>query len=260
MGDLSFGHSFSLVANLNSDTAPHYVPSIITQASTTFQWFTPVPWLGNFCFELAHRFPLLIRKLTRVVTWVEEVCDEQLELNTALDDAELLRKKTALGHFIRSANLDGDKKATERLALCGDTFAIAIGGSHSTSPILIMLFYALAQRPELQMQLREEISSAGIMKLLNNDGYLLREGAAMEGLGKLVLMDACINETMRLHSPIPSGGARQTVDTGVQIGKILIPPQTVVIAPRWSIGRCTTACHAMPAFRYGCLPRTYSFL
>ncbi|KAI0508825.1 cytochrome P450 [Xylaria bambusicola] len=104
-----------------------------------------------------------------------------------------------------------------------------------------MLFYALAPRPELQMQLRDEIKTAGIITLLNDEERVLTEGVAAERLGNLVLMDACINETMRLYPSIPSGGARQTTSTRIQIGNHWIPPDTVVVAPRWSIGRLESA-------------------
>ncbi|OTB17918.1 hypothetical protein K445DRAFT_9769 [Daldinia sp. EC12] len=60
-------------------------------------------------------------------------------------------------------------------------------------------------------------------------------------LERLPLLDACINEALRLYPVVPTGGIRQTTDRGIMIDGKWIPPYTVIVAPRWSIGRLASA-------------------
>ncbi|KAI0013532.1 cytochrome P450 [Xylariaceae sp. FL0662B] len=248
ISDLTFGRPLSLVANLNSNIKPHYAPSLISQGMSMFRWFTPAPWLGHLCFALAPYMPLVTQKWNRIFKWTAEVCDDHLERNIGAGNGtenistHLENQADAFSYFIRSARREDDSESLDHLALYGDTFAVAIAGTHTTSAVLTMLYYVLAQRPELQDEVRREIIIAGVVnKAFGIRGARLKEEIDMEALDKLPLMDACINETMRIYSPLPSGGARQTVDTGIWIGDKWIPPHTVVVAPRWSIGRLESA-------------------
>lgn len=51
-------------------------------------------------------------------------------------------------------------------------------------------------------------------------------------------LNAVINEALRLHPALPSGGLRQTPPDGVTIAGQYIPGNVVVSAPRYSLGRC----------------------
>ncbi|KAI1505653.1 cytochrome P450 [Biscogniauxia marginata] len=249
IGDLAFGRQFSLVISLTSNVKPHYhyAPALISQAASMLRWFTPAPWLGHICFVLARYLPLVTQKWNRIFTWTAEICDEQLQRETGDGNKSNFMEPhsdsqdNAFAHFIQSARHDDDNESINRLELYGDAFAVAIAGTHTTSAVLTMLFYVLAQRPGLQDELRREIASMEVVKISDKDRNGLKEEIDVIALGKLSLMDGCINETMRLYSPLPSGGARQTVDKGVWIGDRWIPPHTVVISPRWSIGRLESA-------------------
>jgi cytochrome P450 len=50
-------------------------------------------------------------------------------------------------------------------------------------------------------------------------------------LSRLQHLDAVINETMRLHPPVPSGVQRQTPREGLLVGEIFIPGNTIVQVP-----------------------------
>jgi cytochrome P450 family 628 len=56
-------------------------------------------------------------------------------------------------------------------------------------------------------------------------------------LSKLPYLDAIINETMRLHPPVPSGVQRQTPAKGLQVGDMFIPGNTLVRVPLYTICR-----------------------
>ena len=50
-------------------------------------------------------------------------------------------------------------------------------------------------------------------------------------------LNGVINEVLRLHPAVPTGGFRETPPEGVEIGGQKVPGNTLICAPRWTIGR-----------------------
>lgn len=63
------------------------------------------------------------------------------------------------------------------------------------------------------------------------------EGFASSSLSKCTLIDAYINETLRLYPPVPSGLQRVTPPEGIMIGETHIPGDTIVLIPSYTISR-----------------------
>ena len=66
------------------------------------------------------------------------------------------------------------------------------------------------------------------------DNVDLYDPRALQGLDHL---NGCINEILRLHPSVPTGGYRETPPEGVMIAGRFIPGNTTVVAPRYTIGR-----------------------
>lgn len=56
---------------------------------------------------------------------------------------------------------------------------------------------------------------------------------------KLTYLQACIDETLRLFPPVPSGLQRMTPAEGLQVGDIFIPGDTIVTVPSYTVYRGT---------------------
>ena len=87
----------------------------------------------------------------------------------------------------------------------------------------MFLFYELAKHPEQAEKLYAELKTVDV-----------HDCSAVLPLPHL---GALINETLRFHHVIPTGGYRDTPQEGLTIGGQYIPKDTTVIAPRYILNR-----------------------
>lgn len=95
---------------------------------------------------------------------------------------------------------------------------------HSVVTTLKYLFQTLAENPDIQSRLRADLLAHG----WRSDVSLLK---------RIPFLDAVIDETLRLHPAVPTGGIRMTGASGATIACHYIPPETTIVAPRYTIGR-----------------------
>jgi tryprostatin B 6-hydroxylase len=100
------------------------------------------------------------------------------------------------------------------LILCSDT----------TGPTLTMVFYQLAKHPEHQAKLYDELQRIDVTD--------------PEALKSFRHLNAIIDETMRCHPAIMTGGNRDTPPEGMTIAGRFIPGNVTIVSPRYSIFRC----------------------
>ena len=203
------------------------------------QFFTPVPWVGQISFAFAPYLPLVSASWNKTMTWAAKTCDSRLAKFSGGKENSIdtiSGERDAFARFIRQAARDNDLKSLDRLALYGDAFLITVAGSHTTALTLTMVSYELARNPELQKKLREEIVASGAVRL-HPDGDMRFEKLDVATIDKLSFLNGCINEALRLYPAVPTGGIKQTVNKSITICGQVIPPETVIVAPRWSIGR-----------------------
>lgn len=90
-------------------------------------------------------------------------------------------------------------------------------------------FYFLAKDPMLRQKLREELEP--IMREAKGEDPPYSE------LAHASLLNAIINETMRVKTPVPSGGPRITPSEGLQVGDAWIPGEVTIFTPHHIIQR-----------------------
>lgn len=63
------------------------------------------------------------------------------------------------------------------------------------------------------------------------------EEKTYQELSRMKLLNAAIDETLRLHPPVPSGMQRVTPQKGIQIDDVYIPGDCLVQMPLYSLFR-----------------------
>lgn len=99
--------------------------------------------------------------------------------------------------------------------------------SDTTAASLTCLFFELAQKPDVYQRLREEI----------DDYFAQNAEPEHSALSKLPYLQACIDETLRLHPPVPSGVQRMTPPEGIDIDGTFIPGDTIIQVPTHTMFR-----------------------
>ena len=96
--------------------------------------------------------------------------------------------------------------------------------SDTVASVLTHLFYHLCLQPEHQEKIKEELSQVPgrfDARTLQNCTHL----------------NAVIDETMRLHASVPTGGERLTGAAGLTIDGVFIPPNVAILPARYVLGR-----------------------
>ncbi|TDZ14050.1 Cytochrome P450 monooxygenase FCK2 [Colletotrichum spinosum] len=110
------------------------------------------------------------------------------------------------------------------LNLHGACILITVAGSDAVAAVLSCLFTELARHPRESKKLQGEI-----------DEYLSRhETPEHVSLSKLRYLQACIDESLRLHPPVPSGVQRVTPPEGLQVDDVWLPGDTRVFVPSYT--------------------------
>lgn len=107
----------------------------------------------------------------------------------------------------------------------GDSRLIIIAGSDTTAATMTFLFYHLAKKPEEIKKIRDELRpvAEGDWTDIN-----IRDCKHLNG---------AINESLRLHPPVPNGLERDVPKGGVQVNGVYLPGETHFWMPQYVIGR-----------------------
>jgi cytochrome P450 family 628 len=111
--------------------------------------------------------------------------------------------------------------------------------SDTTAVTLTNIFYNLAARPEITKQLQEEIDAAC------DDG---NSEITYDKILSIKLLNAVINESLRMFPAVPSDLERFTPPEGLEIARVYEPGDITINVPMWTIHRCS----------YGCISSKYS--
>ncbi|EEU36092.1 uncharacterized protein NECHADRAFT_87276 [Fusarium vanettenii 77-13-4] len=205
MGDLAFGQSFGMLR----DGLKHYYMKLGDENMSLIGAFSRLIWL----FPLFKAIPGVNYTHLKFQRWLREQNEPPVSdvFSWILEDYESKDQPTK----------------QDFLNLHGDAHLIVVAGSDTTAVTTTSLFYELSQRLDICSQLQEEIDE--YKKEHKKSDYA--------SLSHLKLLQACIDETLRLHPVVPSGLQRMTPPEGLQIGDTFIPGDTIVQVPSYTLQR-----------------------
>lgn len=226
MGQLSFGKSFNMLAT----GKPHFAIDLMRDGMTLLGVFTPTPWLARIGFSI----PGVASGWKSMFVWSDAQMRERIDRpEPDDDDDDDGANHDDITSWLISASRENDSLEADRSWLNGDAFGIVIAGSDTTATTLVLLFYHLALDPSHAAKIRAE----------------LPPNPSARTLQPLPHLNGAINETLRLHPPVPSSGLRQSPPEGLTIASTFIPGSTVLCCPVYSLHRLES-----------CFPRPLEFL
>ncbi|EFQ36259.1 cytochrome P450 [Colletotrichum graminicola] len=127
------------------------------------------------------------------------------------------------GNMLAESEVDEKSDLTED-HIKSEAGNLIVAGSDTTSVTLTYLIWAVLKRPDLQARLEEEL--AGVGDELND--------ATLE---RLPLLNAVIDETLRLYGAAPGNLPRSVPPGGATLGGYFIPEGTVVETQAYTLHR-----------------------
>lgn len=208
MGDLVFSKSYGML-----ETGKVHDAIELMNQGLQLQGYALPPWLYRVCAQLPLPGSGGSRRFGALAC---QTVDERLAQHGKMARKDMMQP--LLDHF---QQLSPAEQQAALPLLQGDSRMLIVAGSDTTSTTLINLFYHLAKEDGLVDRLRDEIDP--LVPDLEHITY--------QQLRSARLLHGCIDETLRLHYPAPSGFFRKTPKEGLQIGSVHIPADTVIQLP-----------------------------
>ncbi len=230
MGDLAFGRSFQMLQSASG----HWVIDLLTSAQVVLGMVVP-PWLSRFLFLCV---PGAQKRTMRFIEYAAEQMRGRMavqgEQSSEPDITHFLIEdfnsrfgvSTGEGRKEKGAVSRGEERETALRRLYFESRLVIIAGSDTTSSAMVFLFYHIAKEEGLLRRLREEI-----------EGLVAGGEIDARTIQAAPLLNACINETLRLHPVVPSGVYRKAPPEGAFVGEIWIPGDTTVLVNFYAMGR-----------------------
>ena len=212
MGDLAFGKSY----NMLESGEKHWSLKLLDEGMDPVGLQFP-PWF----FRILVAIPGAADGYMKFINYCSQQLDERMKVEKG-ENPDIMA--TLLEHY--RAQGEGERKEGLPM-LQGDSRLIIVAGSDTTAATLVHLFYHLADAEAVVKKLREEVQP-----MLAEDGSVQNSKIA-----DAEYLNGVINETLRLHPPVPSGVFRNSPQEGVMIGETWVPGNTTMRMPGYAMAR-----------------------
>jgi len=224
MGDLAFGKSF----NMLESATEHWAIQLLNESQDGAGLALP-DWFSRLLLAM----PGVRGSYLRFLQFCASQIEDRILVQGKQEDPDIT-------HFLiedfKAKDAETQKRESKMLHV--DSKLIIVAGSDTTAAALTYLFYHIAVEPGLISRLREEIEP-----LLNSDGAI--EHQNIQGAA---LLNGCINESLRLHPPVPSGVYRKAPQEGIYIGENWIPGNTIIQVHLYAMSRGKFVCSSCQIF------------
>ena len=191
-------------------------------------WMAKVAMLGRWYwlipnFSVKRRY----RNVERLVDWyVHRALDKKLHLDPSVD-------RVSSDRYILLDELS--KSTRDPLRLRREVLSLMTGGRSTTASLLDWTVYHLARHPEVYATLRSAVrKDFGTVYFPSEKSF--------EELRNCEYLMACLNESLRLASPIPATSREAAEDTVLPVGggeegrsPILVARGTMVVLNLWAL-------------------------
>lgn len=212
MGDLAFGKSYNMLESGES----HWSLKLLNEGMEPVGFQMPI-WF----FRILVAIPGAAAGYLKFIDYCCKQLDDRMKIDK-MENPDIMA--TLLSHHRKSTAAE---QAAELPLLQGDARLIIVAGSDTTAATLTHLFYHLADDPSLVQRLREELAT-----MVDSDGSIDH--------AKIVdapFLNGAINESLRLHPPVPSGVFRLPPAEGILIKDTFVPGETTMRMPGYVMAR-----------------------
>ncbi|TFL00037.1 cytochrome P450 [Pterulicium gracile] len=212
MGDMCFGGGYEMLHDA-ADTSDHW--GVLERFITTAGVISHVPWAS----QTIQKIPFLKKDLVKMRSYAVQVASKRY--------ADGSRTKDLWYHLSDEAGHEKAKPAFRDVIADGALAIVA--GTDTTASALTTLMYFLCRYPECYRKVQEEV-----------DMVFPRSADTMDATkhSELVYLQACLQESLRLCPPVPTGGPRQVPsDEGRIICGRYFPPGTQIYVPAYPLQR-----------------------
>jgi cytochrome P450 len=227
MGDLAFGKSFDMLTTGET----HWAIKLLGAGMDPMAFGFPA-WFFRFVIAIPGAAGDYWKFIQFCSDQLMDRIKEQPAKQAAFEKGEKSKSAAAAEKDITHTLIEqfesmseADKKVALPM-LQGDSRLIIVAGSDTTATTLVHLFWYLAANKVIQDKLRKEVKS-----LVGNGPIEAQQ------LQDCEYLNGCINESLRLNPPVPSGVFRKTPKEGVMIGNTFVPGDTTIQMPQYVMSR-----------------------
>ena len=200
-------------------------------------WPQEMPWVTSFFKRLGvWLYPRWVDNANAELgEWNTRLCDSaahsQGDRGVQLARDEAIVRNALVAGIEKEAKSNGKQSliyATvlqhKDLSIASELFDHVLAGQETTGTTLTYLYWHLSKNTELQRALREELLTLDPNMRWQGD-KTQEEGRMPDAkqLDALPLLHSVIQETLRLHAPIPGSQARRTPFPNSQVGGFTVP-------------------------------------
>ncbi|KAF4773091.1 benzoate 4-monooxygenase cytochrome P450 [Colletotrichum scovillei] len=208
MGEFSLGHGFRML----EDGVAHFYMNSLHDETKAVGRFTHAMW----ALPLYRKMAIWNAGVKKFKTWISGQVQQRIQNKPESPDI--------FTWVLEDYEAKKEHSFQDMLNLYGDCILITVAGSDTVAAVLSCLFMELARHPKEYRKLQDEVDEYF-------RGHDKPEHAA---LSKLRYLQACIDESLRLHPPVPSGVQRMTPPEGLQVDDVWLPGDTIVFVPSYT--------------------------
>ncbi|KAJ7238281.1 cytochrome P450 monooxygenase [Mycena haematopus] len=244
IGEFTFGDSFGLTRSA-SDTVTTSANSQAAFADATLLKKDPLQQISliqvvskretynYFVGMLPSWWKIVGRQVLRSQFHASQTFSGFIAHKVAQRVAEPLAEapRDLVGRFLQRVNAENETFRME--SLVSELITIVVAGSDTTRNSLLAAIYFLANSPGAQSSLQKELDAHMTVPV----------SAEIEALP---FLGACLNETLRLYSPVPGGLPRTVPETGMSISGQTFVGGTTIGVPIYTLHRDESVWGAHP--------------